>query len=213
MYKHWHIFIGLEIPNVLCTQLHSKGMINSQLVVKCNFKKIKLKLIFSLWELQQQTRVLMQSQPFSSRAVGQLVDVDWTALTPTRCSQRLNFWWLSLYNLLWAKCIPFCRRFGLFKAFKAFRIMCGAHIVLFKAFFRIVWGAHMILKKVLNRPKHRQKVCSLPNTKVYSESYQNLDAENISLVPKWSSPHQIVKLKLKDWKCKKLREKDKVIKI
>ena len=33
----------------------------------------------------------MQSQSFAARDVGQLLDVDWTASAPTRCSQCLNF--------------------------------------------------------------------------------------------------------------------------
>ena len=48
--------------------------------------------VYSLWSLQWQTvGLIIQSQLFASRAVGQLFDVDQTALAPTRCSQRPNF--------------------------------------------------------------------------------------------------------------------------
>ena len=41
--------------------------------------------------LQRQTIGLMQPQSFASRAVGQLFDVDQTALAPAKYSQHLNF--------------------------------------------------------------------------------------------------------------------------
>ena len=47
--------------------------------------------IFSLWRLKWQTLDLTQSRSFASGAVGQLVDIDWIALVPARCSQCLNF--------------------------------------------------------------------------------------------------------------------------
>ena len=129
--------------------------------------------VYSLWRLQRQTVGLMWSRSFASRAVGQLFDVDWTALAPSRYSHCLNFTMNVTVQSRQTKSTLWLT-FSLLKTF--FRIVCSME--------------YMILNKAFNRLKGQPK-CALCLARLCNYIHRKIQTVRVLQALKRSGLHQI----------------------